>query len=83
MPAKTALVFLEYSEGVNWLPAPETPLFKDGVVDWAAYEPVQLAGRDLGSWHEVALVSFGRAATVNYCVQLEARAGGPGVTSMR
>lgn len=58
LPAKTALVFLEHSEGVNWLPAPENTLFNDGVVDWAAYEPVQLAGRDLGAWHEVVLVSF-------------------------
>ncbi len=58
MPAKTALVFLEYSQGVKWQPAPESPLFTPGLVDWAAYEPVQLAGKDLGFWHEVALVSF-------------------------
>lgn len=58
LPAKTALVFLEYSGDANWVPAPESALFDDGVVDWAAYEPVQLAGQDLGLWHEVALVSF-------------------------
>lgn len=58
LPDRTALVFLDYGDSVNWVPAPENSLFDEGELDWAAYEPVQIAGKNLGSWHEVALINF-------------------------
>ncbi len=62
LPAQTACVFLDYADGTSWARAPESPLFWGGTLDFAAREPIQLGGQDLGAWDEVALVSFGSTA---------------------
>ena len=60
LPAKSAAVFVKYDEGVSWRPAPENPLFQNGQVVFAGFEPIQLAGEDLGAWDEVVIVNFDR-----------------------
>ena len=58
LPARTAGLFLDYAEGADWIPAPQNPLFEDGNIEFAGYDPVQIAGVDMGGWDEVVLVSF-------------------------
>ena len=60
LPAQSTAVFVEYDEGVSWRPAPENPLFQNGQVVFAGFEPIQLAGEDLGVWDEVVIVNFYR-----------------------
>lgn len=62
LPAASAAVFVEYREDASWQPAPESPLFRNGQIEFAGFEPVQLAGEDLGAWDEVVIVNFDRAA---------------------
>jgi hypothetical protein len=58
LPAGTAGLFLDYAEGADWIPAPENPLFDGGNIEFAGYDPVQLAGVDMGEWDEMVIVSF-------------------------
>ena len=58
LPAQTACVFLEYAEGSSWERAPESPLFRDGDLEFAGREPIQVGGEDLGAWDEVVIVNF-------------------------
>ena len=62
LPAKSAAVFVKYDEDASWRPAPENPLFQNGQLVFAGFEPIQLAGEDLGAWDEVVIVNFGRSA---------------------
>ncbi len=62
LPAQSAAVFVEYGEGASWQPAPESPLFENGQLEFAGFEPIQLAGEDLGAWDEVVIVNFDRTA---------------------
>lgn len=62
LPAASAAVFVEYREDASWQPAPESPLFQDGQIEFAGFEPVQLGGVDLGAWDEVVIVNFDRTA---------------------
>ena len=62
LPAQSAAVFVEYGEGSFWPPAPESPLFENGEIEFAGFEPVQLAGEDLGAWDEVVIVNFDSTA---------------------
>ncbi len=58
LPERTVIVFLQHAESVDWVPATRNPLFEGGSVEFAARDLVQLAGENLGEWHEVATVSF-------------------------
>ncbi len=58
LPEQTVVVFLQHVESVAWVPATRNPLFEGGRVEFAARDLVQLAGENLGEWHEVATVSF-------------------------
>ena len=58
LPEQTVVVFLQHAESVDWVPATRNPLFEGGRVEFAAHDLVQLAGENLGEWHEVATVSF-------------------------
>ncbi len=58
LPAQSACVFLEYGEGASWERAPESPLFESGDLAFAGFEPIQMAGEDLGAWDEVVIVDF-------------------------
>ena len=58
VPARTAGLFLDYAEGADWIPAPQNPLFNGGNIEFAGYDPVQLAGVDMGEWDEMVIVSF-------------------------
>ena len=60
LPAQSAAVFVKYGEGLSWQPAPESPLFQNGQLEFAGFEPIQLAGEDLGAWDEVVIVKLGR-----------------------
>ena len=60
LPAQSAAVFVKYGEGSSWQPAPESPLFLNGQLEFAGFEPIQLAGEDLGAWDEVVIVNFDR-----------------------
>ena len=60
LPAQSAAVFLKYAVGSPWQPATQNPLFRDGRLDFAGFEPIQLAGEHLGAWDEVVIVSFDR-----------------------
>ena len=62
LPAASAAVFVEYREDASWQPAPESPLFQNGQIEFAGFEPIQLGGEDLGAWDEVVIVNFDRAA---------------------
>ena len=62
LPAASAAVFVKYGEGAPWKPAPESALFHDGQIEFAGFEPVQLAGENLGAWDEVVIVNFDRTA---------------------
>lgn len=62
LPAQSAAVFVKYHEDASWQPAPESPLFQNGQLVFAGFEPIQLAGEDLGAWDEVVIVNFGRTA---------------------
>ena len=62
LPAQSAAVFVKYAEDASWQPAPESPLFQNGQLVFAGFEPIQLAGEDLGAWDEVVIVNFGRTA---------------------
>ncbi len=62
LPAASAAVFVKYGEGASWQPAPEGPLFQDGQIAFAGFEPIQLGGEDLGAWDEVVIVNFDHAA---------------------
>ena len=62
LPAQSAAVFVKYGEGSSWQPAPESPLFLNGQLEFAGFEPIQLAGEDLGAWDEVVIVNFDRTA---------------------
>lgn len=62
LPAASAAVFVQYGEGASWQPAPESPLFRDGQIAFAGFEPIQLGGEDLGAWDEVVIVNFDRTA---------------------
>ena len=62
LPAKSAAVFVKYDEGASWRPALENPLFQNSQLVFAGFEPIQLAGEDLGAWDEVVIVNFGRSA---------------------
>lgn len=62
LPAESAAAFVEYVEGSSWKPAPDNPLYEGGRLEFAGFEPVQLAGEDLGGWDEVAIVHFDRTA---------------------
>lgn len=62
LPARSAAVFVEYGEGASWQPAPESALFKDGELRFAGFEPIQVAGENLGAWDEVVIVNFARMA---------------------
>ena len=62
LPAASAAVFVEYREDASWKPAPESPLFQGGQIEFAGFEPTQLGGEDLGAWDEVVIVNFDRAA---------------------
>ena len=62
LPADWVAVFVRYDEGASWQPAPASPLFQDGEIAFAGFEPIQLAGEDLGAWDEVVIVNFDRAA---------------------
>ena len=62
LPAQSAVAFLKYAEGSSWQPAPQSPLFENGQLDFAGFEPVQLAGENLGAWDEVVIVNFDHAA---------------------
>ena len=44
LPAQSAAVFVKYGEGLSWQPAPESPLFQNGQLEFAGFEPIQLAG---------------------------------------
>ncbi len=61
-PAQSAAVFVKYAEGSSWQPAPESPLFQNGQLEFAGFEPIQLAGENLGAWDEVVIVNFDRMA---------------------
>ena len=58
LPERTVVVFLQHAESTSWVSAPRNPLFEGGRVEFAARDLVQLAGQNLGEWHEVATVSF-------------------------
>ena len=60
LPARTAGLFLDYVEGADWVPAPQNSLFDGGDIEFAGYDPVQLAGPDMGEWEEMVIVSFSR-----------------------
>jgi hypothetical protein len=60
LPARTVGLFLDYVEGAEWIPAPQNLLFDGGSIEFAGYDPVQLAGVDMGEWDEVVVVSFSR-----------------------
>ncbi|MAC37748.1 MAG: hypothetical protein CME47_09710 [Halieaceae bacterium] len=60
LPARTAGLFLDYVEGADWVPAPQNSLFDGGNIEFAGYDPVQLAGPDMGEWEEMVIVSFSR-----------------------
>ena len=62
LPAQSAAVFVKYAEDASWQPAPENPLFQNGQLVFAGFEPIQLAGEELGVWDEVVIVNFGRTA---------------------
>ncbi len=62
LPAQSAAVFVKYAEDASWPPAPESPLFQNGQLVFAGFEPIQLAGQALGAWDEVVIVNFGRTA---------------------
>ena len=62
LPAQSAAVFVQYDEGASWQPAPESPLFQSGQLEFAGFEPIQLAGEDLGAWDEVVIVNFDSTA---------------------
>ena len=62
LPARSAAVFVEYGDGSSWQPASESPLFQNGQVEFAGFEPIQLAGQNLGAWDEVVIVYFDRTA---------------------
>ncbi len=62
LPAASTAVFVKYGEGSSWQPAPESPLFQGGQIEFAGFEPTQLGGEDLGAWDEVVIVNFDRAA---------------------
>jgi hypothetical protein len=61
LPAQSAAVFIEYAQDSGWQPAPESPLFENGQLEFAGYEPIQLAGENLGVWDEVVIVNFDRS----------------------
>ncbi len=44
LPAQSAAVFVQYDEGSSWPPAPMSPLFQTGQLEFAGFEPIQLAG---------------------------------------
>ena len=58
LPAQSAAVFIEYDEGASWQPAPESALFQNAELKFAGFEPIQLAGENLGAWDEVVIVNF-------------------------
>ena len=62
LPAQSVAVFVEYGEGSSWRPAPESALYRNGQLEFAGFEPIQLAGEDLGAWDEVVIVNFDRTA---------------------
>ena len=62
LPAQSAAVFVEYGDGLSWQPAPESPLFQNGQIEFAGFEAIQLAGENLGAWDEVVIVNFDRTA---------------------
>ncbi len=62
LPAQSAAVFVTYAEGSSRQPAPASPLFQNGQLEFAGFEPIQLAGQNLGAWDEVVIVNFDRAA---------------------
>ena len=62
LPAQSAAVFVQYDEGASWQPAPESSLFENGQIEFAGFEPIQLAGEDLGAWDEVVIVNFDSTA---------------------
>ncbi len=64
LPAQSAAVFLKYAEGSYWQPAPQSPLFQEGQLEFAGFKPIQLAGENLGAWDEVVIMNFDR--TVDY-----------------
>ena len=76
LPAQSAAVFVEYGEGASWQPAPESPLFENGQLEFAGFEPIQLAGEDLGAWDEVVIVNFDRTADYQEFVRRIAAADG-------
>ena len=64
MPAQSAAVFVAYTEDSFWQPASKNPLFQYGQLEFAGFEPIQLAGENLGEWDEVVIVNFDH--TANY-----------------
>ena len=64
LPAQSAAIFLKYAEASSWQPAPLSPLFQHGQLDFAGSEPIQLAGEYLGAWDEVVIINFDH--TVDY-----------------
>lgn len=76
LPARTAGLFLDYAEGVDWIPAPQNPLFDGGNIEFAGYDPVQLAGPDMGEWEEMVIVSFSSDARYeDFLKRIEANQG--------
>ncbi len=60
LPVQSAAVFVKYADDSSWQPAPHSLLFQDGQLDFAGFDPIQLAGENLGTWDEVVIVNFDR-----------------------
>jgi hypothetical protein len=61
---------------VDWIPAPQNPLFDGGNIEFAGYDPVQLAGPDMGEWEEMVIVSFSSDARYeDFLKRIEANQG--------
>ena len=74
LPAASAAVFIQYNQGASWPAAAQSPLFAGGDIEFAGFEPVQLAGEDLGVWDEVVIVNFARTADYQQFVSTMAEA---------
>ena len=67
LPAQSAAVFVEYGDGLSWQPAPESPVFQNGQIGFAGFEPIQLAGENLGTRDEVVILNSTARPTVKSC----------------
>jgi len=57
-PVQSVTLFIEHKDDAAWSPALSNTLFQEASIDFAGYQPIQLAGDDLGAWDEVVVMSF-------------------------